>query len=1440
MAELTSTEFDLARERLDTSKGRAILYNIQRLKKLGYDVDSLPYSIRVLLENELRFSGKVPGATEAARALANWPNSVGAEMPFMPYRVLLQDYTGVPLVVDLAAMRDAARKKGLDPKSVNSSVPVDLVIDHSVQVDRWSSDVAPGFNLEKEYERNSERYSLLKWAQSSFKGMRVFPPGTGICHQVNLEFLSKVVVSREQGGELRCFPDTLVGTDSHTTMVNGLGVLGWGVGGIEAEAVLLGEPYHMPVPKVLGVKLTGSLREGVTPTDLVLTITEKLREKNVVGAFVEYFGDGYLELSVPDRATIGNMSPEYGATVGFSPVDEATLAYLAGTGRDGQHVQLVRKYCITQGLMMTPSTPEPRYSEVMEFDLDRIEPSVAGPRNPDERRSLKLLPSFTRTLLDEYSRGAKRTPESSVIADDGYNFASGVGQVLKQTKGGTKPDLLGDGSVVIAAITSCTNTSNPTVMVGAGLLAKKAVELGLKPKAHVKRSLAPGSTVVTDYLQNSGLLTYLDRLGFNIVGYGCTTCIAEGTPVLLADGTTRPIESLPPAGATLVFGPTAKGRLGIARQSDLMKNGMRDCVELVLQDGRSLICTPDHRILSSSGRWVRADELLTGKDRVIVGLEGPLDKPGDDESGYALHAGNLTFSMDTPVDRARTLAFARLLGHLHNDGSISVLGQGRMNVGQAVDREMVLNDVELLTELRPAASRYDERKWTIALPMSLVRAIVALPGVQVGRRINQPPTLPAFVCQKDCPVAVAREFLGGLFGADGHAPALHRWGQLEDDSTIELPAYSQSTIPAHVEQTMEMMRQVIHLLTRCGVQTEGARIYEYPTRRSSSSYSPAQDGIPRVETRLDLPNGLSFIENVGFRYSVDKAMRGSAAAVYWRLVDGIQRQRLWMASRLDALHQDQPALSFSQARQLVAVSLLGHESEESLPPVVSSHYALLEGSDRFSRVPKATDRRFQPMHRESCDFPSPVTLFKELGVRDWFAPLQRRGRMERKRYCVEEESVTLPTFSLQLVARHPVGQRPVYDVTVGVLHAFVAGTVAVHNCIGNSGPLAPEIEREIKERDLYAVAVLSGNRNFDGRIHPLVKGSFLMSPMLVVAFALAGRIDYDFLNTPLGAGKDGKLAYLRDVWPTMREIKAAIESSLKPEFYKNRYANPATGDERWKSLRSSSDDVYSWASDSTYIRRPPWFEAEQMRSGKQDILGARAIALLEDKVTTDHISPAGAIAVDSPAAEYLQENGVEMIRFSTYGSRRGNHEVMVRGGFSNIRLKNLLASGKEGDWTTHYPSGQQISIYEAAVRYRSDGVPLIVLAGKMYGAGSSRDWAAKAPKLLGVRAVIAETYERIHRSNLAAMGVLPLEFEEGQNCESLGLSGTEIFDIMGPSRMVKPKEWVEVVARGGGREKKFKALVRIDNVVEMEYVENGGVLPFVFNKMTTKSSTQQF
>ncbi len=877
---------------METYRGTAAFHDITALKKEGFDVDTLPYSVRVLLENALRFSGRVHGSEEAAGRLMNWPRSIGEELPFMPSRVLLQDYTGVPLLVDLASLRDAVKSRGLDPAKVNSRVPVDMVVDHSVQVDSWASGDALPFNLSKEYERNSERYSLLKWAQSSFSNMKIFPPGSGICHQVNLEYLSSVVALREDEGVLTVVPDTLVGTDSHTTMVNGMGVLGWGVGGIEAEAVMLGEPYHMPIPRVTGVEVRGELSEGVTTTDAVLTVTEMLRKKGVVGQFVEYFGDGLANLTVADRATLGNMAPEYGATVGFSPVDGATIDYLTGTGRRREHVAFVERFCREHGFFHSPEAPRPAYSDVVVLDLGRVEPSVAGPRNPDERLLLGRVPSafpaFVREYRGEAARGgspaAPRAAPGEAVLKDG----------------------LRDGSVIIAAITSCTNTSNPTVMVGAALMARNAVNFGLRPKSYVKTSMAPGSRVVTDYLQNSGLLRYLDELGFNVVGYGCTTCI------------------------------------------------------------------------------------------------------------------------------------------------------------------------------------------------------------------------------------------------------------------------------------------------------------------------------------------------------------------------------------------------------------------------------------------------------------------------------------------------------------------------------------------GNSGPLDPAVEREIRERDLYTVAVLSGNRNFDGRIHPLAAGSFLASPMLVIAYALAGRMDFDFGSDPLGVSRDGREVRLADIWPSMEEIRRTVKLSLRPGLYVERYGSALEGDATWSSLRVESGDVYSWADGSTYIRQPPWFE--DGRQAGRDVLGARALAVFGDKVTTDHISPAGSIQYDGPAGRYLRERGMDVVQFSTYGSRRGNHEVMVRGGFSNIRLKNALAGGKEGGWTTHLPSGELLTIYDAAVRYRKEGVPLIVLAGKQYGTGSSRDWAAKAPKLLGVRAVVAESFERIHRSNLVAMGVLPLQFQDGQDWKSLGLTGEEEFDIVGLDKMDSPNATLEVVAKRGRGSVRFRALARIDNPTELLYYGSGGVLPYIFHK----------
>jgi len=883
LARSVSKKLDFETNELDSPIGKARYHNI-RSRNLGYDPDSLPYSIRVLLENTLRFSHVTPGTADAVDALTKWPSSIGEDIPFMPARVLLQDYTGVPLIVDLAAMRTAGIHKGLNPSVVNSKVPVDLVIDHSIQVDAWGNQFSILQNLDKEYERNSERYSLLKWAQSSFDQTRVFPPGKGICHQFNLEYLGKVV-SLQKLDKLTAFPDTLVGTDSHTTMINGLGVLGWGVGGIEAEAVMLGEPYFLAVPKVIGVKFTGQLQEGATPTDLVLTVTEALRHEDLVGVFVEYFGESYSKLSVPDRATIGNMSPEYGATVGFCPVDHATITYLLGTGRDQAYVDFVKKYCLAQGLFVSQDTVAPKYSKVIEIDLDKVEPSIAGPRNPDELIPLKSARNTITGIIDKYG---KPSPD------------------IRPTK--HEDNDLQNGSVIIAAITSCTNTSNPTVMIGAGLLASKAAKLGLTAKSYVKRSMAPGSNVVRDYLAKVDLLSELERLGFDIVGYGCTTCI------------------------------------------------------------------------------------------------------------------------------------------------------------------------------------------------------------------------------------------------------------------------------------------------------------------------------------------------------------------------------------------------------------------------------------------------------------------------------------------------------------------------------------------GNSGPLTPEVEKQILENDLYVVAVLSGNRNFDGRIHPLAKGAFLMSPMLVVAYALAGRIDFDFYNEPLGTTKDGSKVYLKDIWPTLNEIQETATKALSPNLFKERYADAQTGDKKWGELKAPAGQAYEWDNKSTYILEPPWFNDKRPETG--NISNGRVLAIFWDKVTTDHISPAGTIPIDSPAGHYLKDHGVPFGAFSTYGSRRGNHEIMVRGGFSNIRLKNSLANGKEGGWTTHYPSKELLTIYDAAIRYQSEGIPLIILAGKQYGTGSSRDWAAKATMMLGVRAVIAESFERIHRSNLIAMGVLPLEFSNGQNWQSLNLKGTEIYEIAGIEQISKPKPRLTVHVKDTDKIQTFEAVARLDNEIEIAYYRAGGILRYVFDKIS--------
>jgi aconitate hydratase len=905
---------------LDLPFGRFRYYRLAELEEVGLasKVEELPFSIRVLLENLYRNLGKGVVTEEEVRALGHWGLSAPSveEIAFHPTRVLLQDFTGVPLVVDLAAMRGVAKRLGKDPKVVNPLVPVHLVIDHSIQVDHFRRPDAYLLNLDLEYERNRERYVLLKWAQKAFSNFQVVPPGTGIVHQVNLEYLAKVVDDRVIDNERVAFPDTLLGTDSHTPMVNGLGVLGWGVGGIEAEAVMLGQPYYMTVPEVVGVRLEGELREGVTATDLVLHVTELLRRKNVVGKFVEFFGPGLEDLSVPDRATIANMAPEYGATVGYFPIDLHTLEYLRFTGRSPERVALVEAYAKAQGLFLEDYEWKGRYTEVVVLDLGDVETSLAGPANPEDRLGVADM----KRVVEEYVRKVRTTVSAQGAANrwEGEGGGQAVAQLqraeqvreaLVTVNGETYA--LRDGSIAIAAITSCTNTSNPTVMVGAGLLAKKAVERGLRVPKYVKTSLAPGSQIVYEYLVRSGLYRYLEELGFSLVGFGCTTCI------------------------------------------------------------------------------------------------------------------------------------------------------------------------------------------------------------------------------------------------------------------------------------------------------------------------------------------------------------------------------------------------------------------------------------------------------------------------------------------------------------------------------------------GNSGPLPPEVAEAIERHDLITFSVLSGNRNFEGRIHPQVRGNFLASPMLVVAYAIAGRADINLLEEPLGLDRDGKPVYLRDIWPSMSEIREVIERSLTPELFKEKYANVFEGDERWRSLEAPSGDVFVWDPSSTYIREPPFFEGFSLEFEEpEDIIGARVLVLLGDRITTDHISPAGAILPGSPAGKYLMEKGVDPADFNTYGARRGNHEVMMRGTFSNVRLKNLLVPGKEGWWTKHLPSGEVMSVYDAAMRYKAEGTPLLVLAGKQYGAGSSRDWAAKGVYLLGVKAVIAESFERIHRSNLVGMGVLPLQFKPGEGWKTLGLDGTEVFDIIGISEGLKPRKELTVRARkADGSTVEFKVIARLDTPIEVEYYRHGGILQYVLRKL---------
>ncbi|HZW94189.1 MAG TPA: aconitate hydratase AcnA [Candidatus Eremiobacteraceae bacterium] len=927
-----------SRSVLKVGKKEYEIYRLDALDNQGISTKHLPFSLRILLENLLRTEDGRNVKKEDVRSMAAWNKNSkpDKEIAFTPSRVLLQDFTGVPCVVDLAAMRDAMQQLGGDPALINPLQPVELVIDHSVQVDEFGTSSAFDVNALLEFQRNKERYSFLRWGQTGFHNLAIVPPDTGIVHQVNLEYLARVVFVNEtdansgSAAKRTAYPDTLVGTDSHTTMVNGLGVLGWGVGGIEAEAAMLGQPVSMLIPLVVGVKLTGRLREGGTATDLVLTITEMLRKHGVVGKFVEYFGPGLRDLPLADRATIANMSPEYGATCGIFPVDKESLKYLKLSGRSPEQIALVEAYCREQGLFHDDKTPEAEYSELLALDLGTVEPSLAGPKRPQDRVVLsqaadsfqKALPSLVKP------KAAAKTTSASAVANSarweqegGSPAAIGVEDpnVHEHVPASVK-DSLKHGSVVIAAITSCTNTSNPSVMIGAGLLAKKAVEKGLSIPPWVKTSLAPGSKVVRDYLENAGLTPYLEKLKFHIVGYGCTTCI------------------------------------------------------------------------------------------------------------------------------------------------------------------------------------------------------------------------------------------------------------------------------------------------------------------------------------------------------------------------------------------------------------------------------------------------------------------------------------------------------------------------------------------GNSGPLPAEVSQAIDEKDLVVASVLSGNRNFEGRINSEVRANYLMSPPLVVAFALAGRIDTDLRKDAIGKGKDGKPVYLADIWPTQREVEEAVDHSVTAEMFAKSYADVFQGDERWRSLSVPKGQTYAWEKDSTYIRRAPYFDDMKVQpSPVEDIKNARVLAVLGDSVTTDHISPAGSIKKDGPAGKYLQEHGVKPADFNSYGSRRGNHEVMVRGTFANVRLRNKLVN-VEGGFTRHLPTNQEMSIFDASQKYIAEGTPLIILAGKEYGSGSSRDWAAKGPLLLGVQAVIAESYERIHRSNLVGMGILPLQFEAGQTAESLKLTGEEVFEITGirdvverfaAGRQLRVRATSSGSSSGGGKDRpiEFDALVRIDTPQEALYYANGGILQYVLRQL---------
>ncbi len=887
---------------IDLPDGRTSIYRLRPLAEQGIaDLDRLPFSIRVLLENVLRHAGNGIVTEDHVEAVAAWKPQPdrSKEVPFMPGRVVLQDFTGVPAVVDLAAMRDAILALGGDATRINPLVQTDLVIDHSVQVDFFGSSEAFRLNVQREMERNGERYALLRWAQQAFDNFRVVPPGTGIVHQVNLEYLGSVVRSVEVDGDRVAFPDTLVGTDSHTTMINGLGIVGWGVGGIEAEAVMLGQPYFMQLPEVVGMKLLGELPQGATATDLVLVVTQMLRQHGVVGRFVEYFGPGLAALSLADRATIANMSPEYGATIGFFPVDEETLRYLDRTGRPPELIQRVETVSKELDLFHTASSPQPDYSSVLELDLSSVEPSISGPRRPQDRVRLADASQAFATAIPSL------VPSGTTRGEDRVNAQ------VKLNGGSVE---LGDGSVVIAAITSCTNTSNPSVMVGAGLVARNAVARGLTRKPWVKTSLAPGSKVVTDYLREAGLIEDLEALGFHVVGYGCTTCI------------------------------------------------------------------------------------------------------------------------------------------------------------------------------------------------------------------------------------------------------------------------------------------------------------------------------------------------------------------------------------------------------------------------------------------------------------------------------------------------------------------------------------------GNSGPLAEPIGKAIQDHGLVAASVLSGNRNFEARVHPMVRANYLASPMLVVAYAIAGSMNVDITTEPLGSDENGNPVYLKDIWPSQKEISETMAKAVKPEMFHKEYGAVFEGDDTWRALPISTGEggKFGWESSSTYVASPPFFaEMDPEPPPVTDVRGARVLVSLGDTVTTDHISPAGAIPKDSPAARWLTDHGVDQVDFNTFGARRGNHEVMMRGTFGNIRIRNKLVPGKEGNWTVHLPTGEEMSIYDAAMRYQEQNIPLIVLAGKEYGTGSSRDWAAKGTALLGVRAVLVQSYERIHRSNLIGMGVLPLQFLEDESADSLGLDGTETFGIGGIEDGLTPGCKLKIsAARASGEKIEFEALVRLDTAVEIEYHRHGGILQYVLRQLS--------